>query len=181
MGALTRVAALGMFACVCLGACGTDPPSAADATPPPDAADDAQVPCEQEGALLGFEGSESHVLHAGDALPVILGFQGFIFVEVGLRSPEPLEEFVVVRSNARLSGGAEVSDTHPGIGTQPGPNGAWDTRKLLVFSNDFPPAELYGREVELALAAPASGCRVRATVRGHLVEGGVQLQDAGVP
>lgn len=176
MGTLTRAAAVCTLAC----ACGADP-SGADAAAPVDATVDAQLPCEQPGQLLGFELSESHLLGAGAELPVILGFQGFIFVEVGLRSPEPLDDFVVVESNARISGAGEVADTHPGIGTQVGPSGTWDTRKILVFFNDFPPAELYGREVDLALTAAASGCRLRATVHGRLVEGGVQLQDAGVP
>ncbi len=103
------------------------------------------------------------------------------FVEVGLRSPEPFDEFVVMRSNVHLSGGAEMADTHPGIATQPGPDGTWETRKALVFFNDFPPAELYGREVELALTAPTTRCRLHASMHGRLVEGGVQLQDAGLP
>lgn len=173
---MIRLAVAALLASACEAA-----PSTTDAAPPPDATVDAQRPCAREGQLLGFDGSTAHVLAEGDELPVILGFQGFIFVEVGLRSPEPLDEFVTVHSNARLSGGAEVADAHPGIGTGPGPDGSWDTRRVLIFFNDFPPAELYGREAELALSVPASTCRLRATVRGRLVEGGVQLEDAGVP
>ena len=149
-----------------------------DAALPIDAVVDAMLPCTETGHIVGFGPNGAHPMADGDDLPVILGFQGFVFFEVGIRSPDALESYVTVRSNVRMADGTESADSHPGVSTSR-VDGLWETDKVLVFFNDTPVADLYGREVDLALSVPTARCRLRATLHGKLVDGGVQLQDAG--
>ena len=98
---------------------GCEPPPAPPAKEDAVVADVALPPCAQSGELVALtvDGTE-RVLVNGTKLPVVLGFQGFIFVRLALRSPEPLPTTVKVRVLAVVPGLVDVSTPFSTVKTQ---------------------------------------------------------------
>ena len=163
-------------------ACESDAPRTIDAAI--DAESAPLLPCGAPGDLLLFEFDDPDVPHpiaSGEELPVVLGFQGFVFVEVGLRTRVALGDFAVLQSQVQLEDGRVLTAAHPGTAIVEESTGARRTGKVLVFFNDVPLVELYGQTVEIDLSATAvtEDCRVSARRRVRLVRGPTQLADAG--
>ncbi len=148
---------------------------------PPDAEEVPLEPCASPGVIFGYDDAlASYEIAAGGDVPLILGFQGFLFAQVGLRSSASWGGIVMVRSVVRLEDGTEIAGSQPDTAVQPA-GGAWQTEPVLVFINDVPRADLYDRPATLTLAAPAGGCLLIASLDVRLVEGGVQAAEDAPP
>lgn len=164
-------------AALCLACGGAGEPGEADPVDAAPAPADALPPCEAPATLVAWDLSMTpHALATGDDLPIITGFQGFIFAQVSLRAPGPLAEQVTLRSVVRFDDGTSVSQSHPGVLAR-----ETETDPFLVFFNDIAQAELYGREASLGVAVDTRTCAAKAEVAVRTVEGGFQAQDAGLP
>lgn len=160
--------------------------AACEPPPAPPPAEDAAVadvnlpPCAQAGELIALdvEGTP-RVLSAGSKLPVVLGFQGFIFVRLALRSPAPLPATVKVRVVATVPGLVDVSTPFSTVKTQ-AEGAGWVTRDIAFFFNDVPFAELAGKPAEIGLAVDTKTCRMAAQASVVLEDGGYMGADAAL-
>ncbi|MCK6573007.1 hypothetical protein L6V77_18145 [Myxococcota bacterium] len=127
--------------------------------------------CPATARLIAFDAEEadaSHPLAAGDRLAVIEGFQGFVFVQVGLSTTDRLGATVTGHTELRLASGERLTETYGGL-SMVSDAGAFRTDKLLVYFNDQPPATLYGRQAEVMVVIDGDTCR--ATARASVVLG----------
>lgn len=114
-------------------------------------------------------------------LPILRGFQGFLFVRVCLVTPAVLPAVVVVRAGLRGEGGVELEP--PDAKTKPLllADGSARVCAQPLFFNDFPLAGLIGKKATVTVAAvrPPHGCEVRREVPVVLTVGGWMGPDAG--
>lgn len=163
-----------------LVALGCSPPA-----PPPEVEDTAVAdvllpPCDQPGELIALDvDGNPRVLTSGSKLPVVLGFQGFIFVRLALRSPAQLPTTVKVRVVATVPGLVDVSTPFSTVKTQ-ADGSAWITRDVAFFFNDVPFAELAGKPAEIGLAVDTKTCRMAASASVVLEDGGYMGADAAL-
>ena len=114
-----------------------------------------------ELVALTVDGTE-RVMTSGAKLPVVLGFQGFTFVRLALRSPELLPATVKVRVLAVLPGLVEVSTPLSTVKTQ-GSGAGWMTRDVAIILNDMPLADLAGKPAEVGISVDTKTCRRSAS------------------
>ena len=148
-------------------------PESADLGVSPDAGPPLP-PCDAEGTLLAdpVEGSDDrgrHPIAEGDALQLVLGFQGFLFLEVAVRAPEGLPASVDVSTSVAVDEGVTERGERPAIRTHVGEAGAHETERVLVFFNDTPAADVYGRAAEVVLGLDVETCRLLARARVQIV------------
>lgn len=120
---------------------------------------------------------EAHPLGAPPEVPVILGFQGFLFVQFALRSPFEVSGAVPLRTRLRV-GSIDRQTSHPDLTSLPVAGGAFDTRDITVFFNDFALGDLVGRPVTIELYATMRACLIELHADATLVDG--NNADAGV-
>lgn len=153
------------------------------APPPVEDAAKADVvlpPCAQSGELIALDvDGKPRVLSSGSKLPVVLGFQGFIFVRLALRSPEPLPATVKVRVVATVPGLVDTSTPFSTVKTEVD-GSQWITRDVAFFFNDVPFAELAGKPAEIGLAVDTKTCRMAASAAVVLEDGGYMGADAAL-
>lgn len=148
-----------------------DVPSGSDAAELPD----AKLPvCPQSAALFmaDLSGNQSDLPATGGKLPVILGFQGFVFVRVGLKSPLQLPSPVKARVQAQVPPDLDVTTLFSPVKTH-AESGAWLTKEMVYFFNDVPFAELPGKPVTVTIAIDTPQCRLVGTATATLENGGV--------
>lgn len=162
-----------------LVALGCSPPS-----PPPEAEDTAVAdvllpPCDQPGELIALDvDGNPRVLTSGSKLPVVLGFQGLIFVRLAMRSPTPLPATVKVRVVATVPGLVDTSTPFT-VKTQADGNG-WVTRDVAFMFTDATFVELAGKPAEIGLAVDTKTCRMAASASVVLEDGGYMGADAAL-
>ena len=167
-----------MLMVVLASQCTTVPP------PPVDALDaaiaDVALPACRQPVEMYALGVDNHpmALPPGADLPVTQGFQGFLFVRLGLRSPQPLPAVLQVKVHAVLDNGVDVW-----VPARPVKVDGWQaggqSRDVPVYFNDTPLPELLGRKATLEVVASAGQCALRAQGEAVLVVGGFMAADAG--
>lgn len=152
--------------------------------PRPDGGEDPArklPPCAEAGVILGAlgEGGELEPLAPGAELGVVLGFQGFQFVRVALRSPRELPRTVDVGALVVVPGVFEYATGFGGWNARDLGEGTWDTEELPLMMNDASLAQLVGKRASLELWTAAGDCRLTAAVEVVLVPGGTMDADGG--
>lgn len=135
--------------------------------------------CAEQGAL--FSADRFNVvteLLAGGDLPVITGFQGFVFVQLHVRSAtKPSDEAPFTSRVVIESLGIDRTGSHARISSIPEGSG-WQSDAILVFFNDTPVADLVGHPARITVRATLETCVLGSTRDVMLVNGGVQrLED----
>ncbi len=141
---------------------------------------DATLPlCPQSAQVFGLDSGESRVmLTPGTALPVTQGFQGFLFVRVGLHSAGALPNAVQVSVAVQLDNGVEQYLPQRAVKTHLADDGA-DTVELPVFFNDSTMPDLIARKASVDVEVETASCVLRAHADVVLSLGGYMGADAG--
>ena len=157
-------------------------------TPPTVAQNDAtqeQQPdvsaCTATATLFGIDVAELPVeLTLGTSLPVTQGFQGFIFVRVGLRTGLPLPAIVKVATHVTIAGLLDQTYGPIPANTRATANGGMETTEVPFMFNDTPLADLIGQTAHVRVWTTTPGCRLAAEADVHLTAGGYMGADAGI-
>lgn len=150
----------------------TEPPE--EPAPEPEPEPEPVLPaCDEPGSLYGLDAArQPFELVPGAEVPVILGFQGFLFLEVGLRSTQKLPGSMDVITRVQVESGVDLTATNPGIlAAQDG--AGWKSDPVLVFFNDVPLVDLHGRRATLGVGTATPTCVLSASAEVLLVDGGV--------
>ena len=117
----------------------------------------------------------------GDKAEMTLGFQGFRYVESGVRVTGVPDGQARLTFDLDIEGQALLVQPAGTVPLRPGADGALYAHGVLVFLNDIPLAELVGRRAQVTLVATVGDCRAQDQVQVTLVDeiGGVQGLDAG--
>ncbi len=169
-----------LFAVIALAlACDDAAPEAPpEPEPEPEPEPDPKLPCAEPGVLFGVDqAGETYELPDGAELPVTLGFQGFLFVQLGLRTSEPLAATIRLDTKLAVEGNAALEAPNPGVRTSEAPPGTFVTAPVLIFFLDQPLVELVGRTALVEGAANGATCRVHASASVTIVDG--DRMDAG--
>lgn len=116
----------------------------------------------------------------GDEAGVVLGFQGFRFIDAAAVLDGPSATDAAFRVRATADGHEPVtSDAHASL--TPMENGESMAEHVQIFFNDIPMAELLGRTCKLEVRATVAGCTGEDDVSVVLGDGGCMPSDAGAP
>ena len=159
-------------------ACAMPPPSGSDVTQEQQA--DVGT-CAAPATLFGIDLAEMPVeLTATTQLPVTQGFQGFIFVRVGLRTTTQLPAVAKVYTHVSIVDRLDQTYGPVPANTRPTANGGMETTEVPFFFNDTPLAELVGQTAHIRVWTVATGCRLSAETDVKLTAGGYMGADAGM-
>jgi hypothetical protein len=123
---------------------------------PTDAGPDA--PCDLAVTLgVGGRGESFVPLEDGDVAEVIVGYQGFIFLQVileveGLASGQVLAPFTITLD------GREPYGDNKRVDLEDGGDGAAYSAPLSLYFNDFPLPDVVGKGCRLAVTVDRQGC-----------------------
>ncbi len=157
-------------------------------SPPPEGqdrldatAEDVVLPdCKQAATLYAIAADESHVdLTTGAALAITRGFQGFLFVRVGLRAPFPLPTTVKLKVHIAVQDGTDVASQFSTVHSHATGDGSFVTTDVAFFFNDMPLAAMVGRTAHVQVTAKTADCVVQAAADVTLTVGDFMAQDAG--
>lgn len=156
-----------------------------DAGVPPSGDATALPDCTEQGVLYSADRFNALTeLPAGGDLPVITGFQGFVFVQLHLGSAtKPSDEAPFTSRVVVDSLGIDRTSSHAHITSVPEASG-WRSDAILLFFNDTPVADLVGHAARITVRAALETCVLGSTRDVMLVNGGVQRLediDAGAP
>ncbi|MCO4762533.1 MAG: hypothetical protein KC502_13565 [Myxococcales bacterium] len=170
--AATALALLCSLAVACTG-----PSSAGDA----DAGGFQDIvigPCDANALIYKISITDEAVdLAEGATLPVTRGFQGFLFVRIGLKTPLVLPQTIKLKAHVEVPGEVDQVAVYSTVKTQTGPGG-YQTTDVPVFFNDTPLAELVGKEATVELWTQSVGCRLRGKAKVTLGSGNYMDEDA---
>jgi len=167
-----------LAACLLLTGCPAPDPSHGDAGVP-DAGLDAG-PCAESAALYGIDiHDEEQLLTAGTPLPITLGFQGFQYVRVGLRTARALPATVDLWMHISAGGALDLDTAFFGVETRTAPGGEAESIDVAVMFNDVPLAELLGLNATVRASTTSPGCALTGTADVVLVQGVFQGPDGG--
>lgn len=175
-----RVSALPMLILVAMTAC--EPPPAPTPVEDTAVADVKLPPCEALGEIFAVDkdgGERSLASDKTTKIPLILGFQGFIFLRLGLRSPVALPGVVKLKISAQVGSVLDVTTPFSSVKTSPLAGGSV-TRDVPLFFNDVPFAELAGRPATVGLQVDTKTCRMTALAPVELEDGGIMGADASM-
>jgi hypothetical protein len=176
---LSRPSLVRVLACLSMAAC-SSPSSPPSDGGPPDAAEPDAGPCAEEASLYCIDIDEKkQALVKGSELPVTLGFQGFQYVRVGLRSPLALPATVTLWAHVLVEGKADVTTPFAGIETHAIEGGVVESGELSFMLNDVPLSDLLGQPATVELWTTAPGCVLRGAVEVTLVQGAFEGPDGG--
>ena len=144
-------------------------------TAPPDSG-----PCQESAVVYGIDIHEdAQVLGEGSTLPITLGFQGFLFVRVGLRTAMELPGTVNLWVQIKVPELVDLTTPFFGTETRSVEGGQTETVEVAELFNDQPLAQLLGQTASLVLSTDSPGCNLSATAEVTLVQGGYQGPDGG--
>lgn len=157
--ATLAVLALGLVAC-------------SEPTPPPvDPADtntdvaDVIGRCDNPGVLFGIATNDlPTTLSPGDPLPITRGFQGFLFVRVGLTTELSLPGIIKLGAHVSVKDKVDKTATYATVKTSANLPSGQRSDDVPVFFNDTPLAELVGRKATVTVWTNSGGCRLVAVV-----------------
>lgn len=138
---------------VCL-ACNPEPPPGADAGP----SDSGLPACPTEPDLFGMsESGEKWLLQTRAELPVILGFQGFLFTQVSLRGASL--EGHVIHTHVLAEGVADIwgEERAPSVLVA---GDVYETEPVLFFFNDVSRSDLIGKSAQIRLITSTATCAI---------------------
>ena len=139
-----------LAALVCAGCPGTENTHA-------DAGADA-APCDLSVSLgVGGRGSDFVPLHDGDVGEVIVGYQGFIFIQTILRIEGVTDGQVLAPFMVELEGHEPYADNKR-VEMIDGGDGAGYSAPLSLYFNDFPLPDVVGSQCRLSVTVTRQGC-----------------------
>jgi len=170
-------------------ACSEPPPTPEpDAVDPFDATTDALpdvIPaCQTEAHVFGMDKNDQvQVLEDGVPLSVARGFQGFIFLRVGLRTTGTLSGSVKLKVRVQVAGSiaSDVTATFAPVPTKPLPKGGSQTAEVPFFINDVPIIELRkGPPAAVSVWTIDGGCQTSAKATVTLVQDNYMGEDSAM-
>lgn len=163
-----------IVACSALGGCSVEDasPGAPDASP-------SAIECALSIALGRGEGDAFTPFAADEEVPLILGFQGFRYVDARLRARGAPADTAVLAFQITVDGHAPESQAGGAFMLASGADGASYASEVLVFFNDLATPELVGHGVRIVTRADVAGCSARdqTTIR---LGAPLSCDDAGV-
>ncbi len=165
---------------VAFAAC--EPPPAPPPVEDTATADIKLPPCEAIGEIFAVDkdgGERSLASDKTTKIPLILGFQGFIFLRLGLRSPVALPGVVKLKISAQVGSVHDVTTPFASVKTSPNAGGSV-TRDVPLFFNDVPFAELAGKPATVGLQVDTNTCRMTSIAPVELEDGGIMGADASM-
>ncbi len=140
---------------------------------------DSTLPlCSETAQVFAIDKGEKRVvLSAGGDLAVTQGFQGFLFVRVGLHTAAALAKAVPMSVVIQLDNGDEEYLPQRIVKTQASAN-AFETVETPVFFNDATITELVSRKAAVDIEVEMPTCVLRAHVDTVLTYGGYMDADA---
>lgn len=170
-----RLCAVGLLAVL---GCGPDAPKPSADSLDAHAADANLPACAGVAQLYGIGVDEQPFdLVDGSQLPVTQGFQGFLFVRVGLRTAMPLPGAVLLGLSVVLDNDVEVAVApHPVKVSSAG--GQAQTSFVALYFNDWPLPQLVGRKAKIKVAARTDSCVLSSEVAASLSLGAYMSADA---
>ena len=163
------------FAAVAAGCTGPSASEVADAgvTEP-----DAMGPCDASAIIYKISVDDEAVdLAEGATLPVTRGFQGFLFVRIGLKTPLVLPQSIKLKAHVEVPGEVDRVAVYATVQTE-AVAGGYRTTDVPVFFNDTPLAELVGRTATVELWTQSPGCRLQGSASVTLGTGVYMNEDA---
>lgn len=141
---------------------------------------DSTLPtCTDAAQVFGIDKNENRVLlTSGSELAVTQGFQGFLFVRVGLHTASALAKSVHMSVSVALDNGVEQYLPQRPVKTQT-VSGGTETVELPVFFNDSTMPDLISRKAAVDIDVETATCVMRAHVDTTLTYGGYMGADAG--
>lgn len=139
---------------------------------------DAMGPCDASAIVYKISVDDEAVdLAEGATLPVTRGFQGFLFVRVGLRTPLVLPQTIKLKAHIEVPGEVDRVVVYATVQTE-AVAGGYRTTDVPVFFNDTPLAELVGRSATVELWTQSPGCRLQGSAKVTLGTGVYMNEDA---
>ncbi len=114
----------------------------------------------------------------GDEAGVVLGFQGFRFIDSSARLGQIDAPSAVFRFQVEVDGQAPMTQD-AAAELVPGADGARYADHLQIFFNDIAMPELLGRSAAVRARATAAGCTAADAATVTLVNGGCQDASGG--
>jgi hypothetical protein len=137
-------------------------------------------PCEQTAAMFQVGADEQPLaIHDGDVLPLVQGFQGFLFIRVGLRSVQTVPGVVKLAVHVRVPGRVDQTGQFQSVHAKALAEGGWQSGDVPFFFNDASLADLVGRTAQVDVWTTSPGCRLVASREVTLTTGAFMSQDAG--
>ena len=167
------------FAVAGLAACTPHVHPAVDTLDAGDEPDTALPPCQQTGVVYGVGVDHQPIdLPPDGTLPVTQGFQGFLFVRVGLRSLQPLPGVLKAKVHVVLDNGIDIWVPYRTVKSTAWNTGA-QTTNVPVYFNDSPLPELLSRKAAIDVVVSTSTCTMTAHSDAVLTVGGFMAADSG--
>jgi len=141
---------------------------------------DSSLPtCPDSAQVFGIDKNETRVvLSSGSELAVTQGFQGFLFVRVGLHTASTLAKSVHMSVIVALDNGVEQYLPQRPVKTEAVTGGS-ETVEMPVFFNDSTMPDLISRKAAVDVEVETATCVMRAHVDTTLTYGGYMGADAG--
>lgn len=170
---------LALAACaVLLAACSSSEGPQTTSAPPDASAPDAG-PCPEEAALFGIDRTETAVaLEPGTLLPITQGFQGFLFVSVGLRA-KALPSIIDLFVHMKVEGKLDRTTAFPAVGTHSLPGGGMESGDVRYMFNDVGLADLVGQPAALTIWTTSPACILSGHASVRLTTGNFMGPDGG--
>lgn len=138
-------------------------------------------PCAEKASLYGIDVHDEEVaLAPGATLPITLGFQGFQYIRIGLRTQMTVPQTLDVWVEVTIVGSVERTTGFAGVQTRPAPAGGTESVDVSVMFNDVPLAELIGKKAALRVWTTTPGCKLVGETEVLLVTGAYQGPDGGL-
>jgi hypothetical protein len=174
-----KTCSIALAVCLLLAGCSSPDPPGHDAGPP-DAGPPDAGPCAERAAIYGIDvHDEEQLLAAGSALPITLGFQGFQYVRVGLRTPRALPATVDLWVHVGVEGALDLDTAFFGVETRAAEGDEAESVDVAVMFNDVPLAELLGQKAAIRATTTSPGCALAGSADVVLVQGAYQGPDGG--
>jgi hypothetical protein len=130
------------------------------------------------GVFGASDGETTQPLQAGQGLPVTQGFQGFLFVRVGVQTVATLPPVVHLTATATLDGGLVVERPEFTIKTHAA-GAMTQTGDVPIYFNDSPLPWLIGRKARVEVRVRSTNCTLAASTDVVLAMGSYMAADAG--
>jgi len=140
------------------------------------------APCTIEVEIGGGDRDTFSPFVDGNPQEVLLGFQGFRMLEIGVRidgstaSDAELNIFLEVDDSA-----VEVSQAHRNLVLAAASDGTGVVEGYLIFFNDAPASEIVGHTASLEVIARSGGCVGTDVLTMMLRDDDMCVTDAGIP
>jgi uncharacterized protein with FMN-binding domain len=110
--------------------------------------------------------------HDGDTAEIVVGFQGFRFIDAIARIRGVQTKQATFTFEATLDGHEKMVQDAGSFDAKQEPDGALYVHSLQLFFNDVPMPELLGQQVTVVVNGKAAGCSASTGARVSLARGG---------